>query len=143
MFLVPPAWSKFYGLLSPPGFQSRGTVFLHERRTPGGRRLLVAVDYLGRGFQDAGNFFLDVSEFHIRAFESGGPFALPVEVQSDQAPLSLYTSGGVQAPLRLRAGQPDPDDPTHFTIRWELPGSDAAGVIDGWVRDRGVALERR
>jgi hypothetical protein len=144
MFLVPPAWSKFYGLLSPPGFQSRGTVFLHERRTPAGRRLLVAIDYLGDDFLHAENHWIDVSEFQVRAFELGGPFSLPVEVQSDQVTRELYTPDGRRETLRLYAGQPDPNDPTHFTITWELTDDPPArGVLDGWVREDGVDLEPR
>ena len=142
--LVPQAWSKFYGLLSPPGFQSRGTVFLHERRTPGGRRLLVAIDYLGDDFLHADNYWVDVSEFQVRAFEPGGPFSLPVEVQSEQVTQELYAPDDRRGTLRLYAGQPDPGDPTHFTIRWELAGRPSAGgVLDGWVREDGIDLERR
>ncbi|HEX8912181.1 MAG TPA: hypothetical protein VF796_07455 [Humisphaera sp.] len=37
--------------------------------------------------------------------------------------------------LRLFAGQPDPADPAHFTIAYEADG--LAGVIDGWLRNRG------
>jgi len=35
--------------------------------------------------------------------------------------------------LRIFSGQPDPADPSHFTIAYERDG--AAGVIDGWLRD--------
>lgn len=144
LFLVPPAWSKFYGLLSPPGFQSRGTVFLHERRTPAGRRLLVAIDYLGDDFLHADNYWIDVSEFQVRAFEPGGPFSLPVEVHSDQITRELYMRDGRRETLRLYAGQPDSNDPTHFTIAWELTEHPTThGVLDGWVREDGVDLERR
>lgn len=144
VFLVPQAWSKFYGLLSPPGFQSRGTVFLHERRTPGGRRMLVAIDYLGDKLYDGGNYWMDVSEFQVRAFEPGGPFSLPVEVQNAQVPHELYNVNGRPGTLRLYAGQADPNDPTHFTITWELTDNPPThGVLDGWVREDGVDLERR
>ena len=43
--------------------------------------------------------------------------------------------------LRLFAGQPDPADPTHFTIRYQLDGKE--GVIDGWLRDNDVILKPR
>lgn len=33
--------------------------------------------------------------------------------------------------LRVLAGQPDPRDPSHFTIRYDLNGQ--PGVIDGWL----------
>lgn len=44
--------------------------------------------------------------------------------------------------LRVFAGQADPQDASHFTIRYELDG--IAGTIDGWLRaDGSVALEPR
>lgn len=56
VFSVPDDWSDFYGSLYPPGFRSRGTAFLHERRTPSGWPLLVSVDYLGDVFHHSGYF---------------------------------------------------------------------------------------
>jgi hypothetical protein len=32
-------------------------------------------------------------------------------------------------PIRFFAGQPDPNDPSHFTLRYELSGQ--PGIIDG------------
>ena len=43
--------------------------------------------------------------------------------------------------LRFFAGQPDPNDPTHFTIRYQIDGRD--GVIDGWLKDDALKLEPR
>lgn len=141
---VPAAWSKFYALLSPPGLQSFGTAFLHERRTPGGKPLLVSVDYLGTVLHESDKFGLHQASFQIRSFERGGPFALPMEVNAEREVVLLYTSKGGHGPLRLRAGQPDANDPTHFTITWEIPGDGGiSGVIDGWIRERGVELEPR
>src|SRR5699024_3764914 len=40
--------------------------------------------------------------------------------------------------LRLFAGQSDPNDPSHFTIAYELDG--VRGVIDGSVLEDGVKL---
>src|SRR5207302_434407 len=39
-------WTAFYALLSPPGLKSDGTIFLHERRTPSGKRRLVSADVI-------------------------------------------------------------------------------------------------
>ena len=143
-FLVPDAWSKFYGLLSPPGFRSHGTAFLGERRTSGGKRLLVAVDFLDQPTHETGRSGVQSVRFQVRAFQPGGLFTLPVEIQSEPQTLVLYTWDVGPAPLRLRAGQPDPADPTHFTIPWELAGdAKLTGVIDGWLRDTGVDLEQR
>ena len=43
--------------------------------------------------------------------------------------------------LRVYAGQPDPADPTHFTIPYRLDGRE--GVIDGWLKDDRIELKPR
>ena len=43
--------------------------------------------------------------------------------------------------LRVFAGQPDPDDASHFTIPYQLDNRD--GVIDGWLKDDGLHLRPR
>lgn len=44
-------------------------------------------------------------------------------------------SDSADKPLRLYAGQPDPIDPSRFTIRYDLDGQQ--GTIEGWVDERG------
>lgn len=51
-----------------------------------------------------------------------------LSVTSVDAPYQFMLPG-----LRLYAGQPDPADASHFTIRYESKGS--GGTIDGWLRD--------
>lgn len=46
-----------------------------------------------------------------------------------------------QRPIRLFAGQPDADDPTHFTIGYEYDGQ--AGTIDGYLQDAGPDRRER
>jgi len=44
--------------------------------------------------------------------------------------------------LEWFAGQPDPTDDSHFTIRFELNGK--PGIVDGWLKDDDtVAIETR
>ena len=43
--------------------------------------------------------------------------------------------------LRFYAGQPDPNDSSHFTIAYQLDGR--AGTIDGWMRNEGLELKPR
>ena len=43
--------------------------------------------------------------------------------------------------LRFFAGQPDPNDASHFTIAYQADGRD--GVIDGWLKDNGLVLRPR
>jgi hypothetical protein len=46
------------------------------------------------------------------------------------------------AQATIFAGQPDPNDPTHFTIDYAFNGQ--RNTIDGWVlNDGGVKLEPR
>jgi hypothetical protein len=44
-------------------------------------------------------------------------------------------------PLTVFAGQPDPVDPTHFTVAYDIGGQ--GGIIDGWVLDKEVVLKPR
>jgi hypothetical protein len=44
--------------------------------------------------------------------------------------------------LRLFAGQPDPNDDSHFTIRYEVDNQ--PGTIDGWLQaDDTIKLQIR
>ena len=56
---------------------------------------------------------------------------------SDQRPIAV-DYGNV---LRFYAGQPDPNDASHFTLPYRLDGRE--GVIDGWIKDTGIALRPR
>ena len=68
-------------------------------------------------------------------------------VRSDKARSGSTLSGGEpqtlhRSFLRIHAGQPDPADPSHFTIPYVLNGK--PGVIDGYLRANGrVMLEPR
>jgi hypothetical protein len=47
-----------------------------------------------------------------------------------------------EGPLRLFAGQLDPNDASHFTIDYVI--GDQKGVIDGWLKEDGsVLLQKR
>jgi hypothetical protein len=130
---VADEWSKFYALLSPPGMRSRGTVFLHERVAPNGNRRLVAVDAI---------------EFADPVFQAVFPSARVIipgdTVRAPREALSTtFTPNFVQdLDGVIYAGQPDPTDPSHFTIRCVENGAEQ--VVDGWLRDDdSLLLERR
>lgn len=61
----------------------------------------------------------------------------------------LGSPGSTERPLpvnygnvvRFYAGQPDPNDPSHFTLPYQVDGRD--GMIDGWVKDNGIELRPR
>jgi hypothetical protein len=67
-------------------------------------------------------------------------------VSTENRPGAVLSGGEPQtlqrSLLRILAGQPDPNDPTHFTIPYVLDGK--PGVIDGFLRANGrVMLEPR
>lgn len=135
---VSPNWQRLYTALSPPGFNSCGTAFLHECRTPNGARVLVAVDYL---HATALNDHRMVT-FQVRVFSRGWMYELPTGLYDVdlQVPVAVFPDKPMQ--LTIFAGQPDPADASHFTIPYEIDG--VSGMIDGWVRNSGsVDLEDR
>ena len=136
---VPACWTSYEAsagnvaaLGTPPtarGF-TEALVFLHRRRSPGGTERVVAV----RGLP----LYL-TSASVLQALQ-------PVTVE--QAELWPLTSrptlheaefpGGfpVEADVQIFGGQPDPADPSRFTIRYTVNGS--PGMIDGRLADDGT-----
>jgi hypothetical protein len=43
--------------------------------------------------------------------------------------------------LRVYAGQPNPDDASHFVIPYRMDGHD--GAIDGWIKAGGIEMHPR
>lgn len=136
---IPEPWNNYYTLLSPPGAQSNGTAFLHERTSPIGHRRLVAVDSgaMSRGRDALGIFFV------ARVFIPGTLVKSPVEIPIGFEQCRMEARAG----LRIQAGQIDPSDPSHFTIEVQSPDAKGAVskiIIDGWLRDDdSVLLEPR
>jgi hypothetical protein len=131
--VIPREWSNFYNLRSPPGMNSLGTVFLHERTTSDGRRRwLVAVDVI------------------VMNQGIGPTLTL---LTSTTEPLSLRNEGGQQRgewggrwelknDAVIYAGQPDDKDRSHFTIHLTTSGKDE--LLDGWLLSDGrIKLEPR
>jgi hypothetical protein len=106
--------------------QSVGTAFLHERASPDGGRRLVAVDLFSGGGGAGG---------------AGGSISLLATVIEPAAgAIATITRGDGQTiarrpgdKLRVFAGQPDPNDASHFTIDYDLNG--VRHTLDGWVVD--------
>jgi hypothetical protein len=136
------------GAVQPPacwiamGFNPRSTcVFLHARRAKGCDTRLVQVAMFSNTGQwgiarllDARAFILVTSEPHSRLsiaqLQSSERLSLPVVPNTEPDTLRLF------------AGQADPADESHFTIRYELNGQ--PGLIDGWLMpDDTVKLEPR
>lgn len=98
-------------------------VFLHELRSPCGNRRLVAA-FIYPGSDAFGWCVLKVPAF-------GNPeIVWPTTAYSVRYAEFDRTK---RSPLRLYAGQLDPNDESHFTIRYDCESG--SGVIDGWLRD--------
>jgi hypothetical protein len=135
---VPKEWTNLYAMLSPPGMRSGGTLFLHERTSPSGNRRLVAVDAV-----DAmGVAPMDPSTTHViisapRVVRPGSLLRDPIESVALRINATL-----VRPADAVHAGQPDPNDPSHFTIR--IASGSEEQILDGWLRDDDqVVIERR
>jgi hypothetical protein len=126
-YRLPIEWIQFY-LAAGFGPQSSGTVFLHERTSPNGERVLLALDLVFNPFsQDR------VMSMGERVITPGtalrSPRQLPSALRGDGAQITI----GVGKRLRVFAGQPDPNNASHFTIDYELDG--ARITLDGWLQD--------
>jgi hypothetical protein len=127
--IVSLEWANFYRLAGDGTVKSEGTVFLHERRSPGGRRRLVAVNV-----HDFGCFGGRGMVAHV--FAPGSLFSRATEIS--------FTGGvhPVEFAAVIYVGLPDPQDTSHFVIRYDL--GKQSRVIDGWLTDDDrVLLEER
>lgn len=126
-FLIPPAYRK---LLRS---QSVGTAFLHERVTPQGQCRLVSVDLFGMTMQPNKTMTFNATAIDPTSVVRG-PQALLTLTRGDGATITLQPSDK----LRIFAGQPDPNDDSHFTIDYLLNGT--RHTLDGWLKEDGVVI---
>lgn len=120
------------------GRHARRTVmFLHGRTTPPGQECLVVLELTGSADR-VPNSGLVERNFSLRAhvIALATPSHPPRELHVSQWSLLGTQSSDFLGPFRFYAGQPDPQDPTHFTIRYEYDGQ--AGVIDGNLQSHGT-----
>jgi hypothetical protein len=125
---VPPAYHFDY--------QSGGGLFLHGRVSRGGHERIVAVSptvyYVCRHYREIG-FTFSTGTPATRVLSSSPVFR-------SFLPHRLPLNGDER--LRIYAGQPDPVDLSHWTMRYEING--VPGTIDGWLSDNeGIWLQVR
>jgi hypothetical protein len=114
---------------------NEGTAFLHRRSTPGGRSRVVCVSAC---YVDSA---ADEDDIIVTACSLRPAFYL-WSFKTEPIYSSLRLPRPRSRDLRVFAGQPDPNDPTHLAITFISDGR--PGVIDGWVLDDGaVRLEIR
>jgi hypothetical protein len=122
------AWFRTSGRPPAPA----AVLFLHERRTPSGEPFLLSCELdVGRGL--TGSFVTPIYMNEIRpaawrrglARRNGVGWPLPFQIER------AIQKG---AHLRVFAGQVDPADATHFTVKYDLDGVE--GFLDGYEGDR-------
>lgn len=127
-------WAHFYELCSSTGRQNEPTLFLHELTSPGGNRRLVAVEGSASSPPDSQPRECDI-ELRAVVFRPGSFYSPATELASSTRKVAIASdepsraSGSLQ--VRVFAGQPDPSDPSHFTVRFEA--NDKRGTLDGWL----------
>ena len=138
---VPAVWRAYRQWAFARAPEPRGALlFLHERRTSIGlpgvvaveadraeRRLRVTFIYPGTHTMDAA----PVTDVTLREPPEEGLVVLAEG--RDPFDAKLPADPAARADLRFFAGTADPDDPTHFTIPYELP--DYRGELEMWVVD--------
>lgn len=146
-FEFPLVWDKFYQLVSPPGRQPAATLFVHARRNANGEERLVVVYGIPMGLRPSSWVGVPnappratAQDFVIQAviFKPGTAFRSPGEIAQEVTgpPIPPYPFPRLltipAARLRLYAGQADPRDERHFTIRGVQNGKPI--IIEGWLR---------
>ena len=105
-------------------------LFVHERQARGAKKRLVAICF------DAYQFTVgDAKPLSICLYTPGG---LLRSGHFDLKKSELGFACAPTEPLRLYAGQPDPNDESHFTISY-MAGA-RHGVIDGWLTGDGDSV---
>jgi len=111
-------WRRSLGPREPVLFQ-------HEMRTASDLRVLVAVQYSSWSF---------TPRLIATMLRPGTLTSHPLPY----GPFVVYDNDGLLGNnLKLYAGQVDPNDDRHFTIRYEIPGE--TGVLDGRMVDEPTA----
>jgi hypothetical protein len=108
-----------------PTGKSGALLYLHRGRNASGAERLIVVEFNYRHYYQL--------DFDCWDLSPANPVtALGLRSNADTFPMP-FDAG--DKPLRFYAGQPDPNDPTRFTIRYDLDGK--TGTIEGCVNDSG------
>jgi hypothetical protein len=122
-----------------PQRRRRGVVLLHERTTEGGMTRVVVITAGSSAWGRPPKKYTDLG----RMVGLGAELLAPPGWRTGFGPQAKSLAGDWDVPLnhdqriRVFAGQPDPDDASHFTIEYEIVGENRRRTLDGWVRDEG------
>jgi hypothetical protein len=125
---TPEPWRRFWidrwGRATPTAVGNPAVLFLHGRATPSGTRCLVVIEFALARSEHGPHLCATLVEAGSlrRNARHHGPFAVFEDADVCPSPRK-----------RFFAGQPDPDDESHFTIDYEIDGT--RGTLDGWLSD--------
>lgn len=145
---APACWTGLESLASstspgawgPPA--KAAVAFLHERRSPSGTSYLVCIRFdssSGNGVFIHGGLKLGVMEMYSNVAVPATLTNLPVPVpQPQRNPDRMPGSNDhrVVPTPQIFAGQPDPNDPSHFTIQYQMWGQ--SDTVDGYIDNNGI-----
>jgi hypothetical protein len=142
-FRKPPSeWSAFTisgpSPFAPPTGPT-ALIFLHELRARNGIRRLVSIERtVGTG---ASAYFISGYDVSAQVIELAG-WRTPPRLIPEIWAIDVLDGLAPHTDIRIFAGQLDPADPSHFTVRYEQQGH--TETVDGNLDDAGhVTLTRR
>ena len=117
-------------MLLSDGIQRRAVLFCHGRDNPhliGERQaLILELEYTRGGIAEGLNIWTFVAEAILPNYEGG------MGIRSWKVAILVPTElNSMKHKVRFYAGQPDPEDVTHFTVPYEIDGQ--TGIVDGWL----------
>lgn len=107
--------------------------FMGELKTPAGERRLVFVECMGQFPQSLPD--LEYATLIAYSLTPAGPFTEPTNLVYPRWHPALIDLRDVPSNIRIFAGQRDLNDPSHFTIRYQVYGQES--IIDGWIDNSG------
>ena len=131
-------WRTYKLLMNIPDNPTVASVFVHKRQSAGGTIRIVAIE-LRAGSQ--GGFTFMVSSIIPETIFGRSAIAYQW-ILSDRIPELKFLNVASYYPgaLQIFAGQPDGNDPSHFTIGIMLLG--VPGELEGWLSDDGTVSLR-
>jgi hypothetical protein len=128
-----PFWARGYVAGGPSIGGPASIIFLHERVSPSGHRRLVCLGYLPvcNTFQPA---FIPGFDYVVCVVRPVTWTGQPVLAPPHGYAIEVKSSFPRHPPLvRVYAGQPDPTDSSHFTVRYRIWGQE--DLLDGRLQD--------
>jgi hypothetical protein len=120
---------RFEGIDSSRIVPSIGTIFLHEMRRPNGMRCLLSLTV-------SPMFPIEQAGFRVQCLQWNISF-WPHLSKWDYLTVAPG-SGSSQSHWKFYAGQPDANNPSHFTFDFELDGQ--RHTCDGWLDNDGKLI---